>query len=430
MDASQAAGKNQNALGWKQDIAMRVAAHRRRMMQEEAALVREPEPVVEDTEERRRAAQIAALVAARYASAPSYQEMIAHRVEAAPVQAAVQQLTVVEEPSALFVPEIDIAQPEIVKPKIVEAETAVPPARMKKPSVSITSDTLLIATGPGPFAPEKQIADVGPLRIEMMADAPEMLAREMLPAHVIETPRELFAVRRVRPRLAEGVLSQHTDGQLRIFEVEPDQISTTPELPMQEAIRLEPVPIARELVEWHEVEYPAATAVSSPEAEVEEKVPGAPPMVRPGMRECERAATIVVETASLELRLMSMLVDFGVVSAMFLAGATLYLSSHAEGAPLPLKSLLLTGGAMLLFLWLGYQMVCLAFGGATLGMRYARIALCTFDDENPSRKEMCVRVLAQVLSLCPLGLGYLWACMDMDGLGWHDRMTHIYQRSY
>jgi hypothetical protein len=41
--------------------------------------------------------------------------------------------------------------------------------------------------------------------------------------------------------------------------------------------------------------------------------------------------------------------------------------------------------------------VCLAVSGATLGMRYAQINLCTFEDENPTRAAMCWRAVAQLL---------------------------------
>ena len=40
------------------------------------------------------------------------------------------------------------------------------------------------------------------------------------------------------------------------------------------------------------------------------------------------------------------------------------------------------------------------------------------------------RVFATVLAACPLGLGLLWMWMDDDRLGWHDRMSRMYQRAY
>ena len=63
-------------------------------------------------------------------------------------------------------------------------------------------------------------------------------------------------------------------------------------------------------------------------------------------------------------------------------------------------------------------------------MRYARIGLCTLSDDNPTRAAMRRRIFAQLLAACPLGMGYLWAFLDDDRLGWHDRISRIYQRSY
>jgi hypothetical protein len=63
-------------------------------------------------------------------------------------------------------------------------------------------------------------------------------------------------------------------------------------------------------------------------------------------------------------------------------------------------------------------------------MRYARIGLCTLTDENPSRSAMRRRIFALLLCACPLGIGVLWAWLDADRLGWHDRISRMYQRSY
>ncbi len=54
-----------------------------------------------------------------------------------------------------------------------------------------------------------------------------------IPANLIEFPRQLVAPRKARPRLAEGPLREEADetpeaAQLRIFEVEANQISTAP----------------------------------------------------------------------------------------------------------------------------------------------------------------------------------------------------------
>jgi len=77
-----------------------------------------------------------------------------------------------------------------------------------------------------------------------------------------------------------------------------------------------------------------------------------------------------------------------------------------------------------------YQLIFFTFSEATPGMRYARIGLCTFSDDNPTRSAMRRRIFAIILSACPLGIGFLWALLDDDGLGWHDRISRMYQRSY
>lgn len=89
-------------------------------------------------------------------------------------------------------------------------------------------------------------------------------------------------------------------------------------------------------------------------------------------------------------------------------------------------------GAAVVFsvLTLLYHLLFFTLAEATPGMRYARIALCTFSDQNPTRSAMRRRLFAMVLSACPLGIGFLWACLDDDRLGWHDRISRMYQRSY
>ena len=63
-------------------------------------------------------------------------------------------------------------------------------------------------------------------------------------------------------------------------------------------------------------------------------------------------------------------------------------------------------------------------------MRYARIALCTFGDGNPTRSAMRRRIVSTVMAACPLGLGLAWVLLDSEKLGWHDRMSRMYQRAY
>ena len=79
---------------------------------------------------------------------------------------------------------------------------------------------------------------------------------------------------------------------------------------------------------------------------------------------------------------------------------------------------------------IGYLLLSLSLTGQTAGMRYARIALCTFGDDNPTRSAMRRRLFSMGLSAVSLGLGFAWALLDDEKLGWHDRISRMYQRAY
>ncbi|MDP9038896.1 MAG: RDD family protein, partial [Acidobacteriota bacterium] len=97
---------------------------------------------------------------------------------------------------------------------------------------------------------------------------------------------------------------------------------------------------------------------------------------------------------------------------------------------LPLPSALGTLALTVAALALAYQLLFFTFSDATPGMRLAHVGLCTFADENPTRRAMRLRVLALVLSTVTLGLGHLWALLDQDRLTWHDLISRMYPRSY
>jgi uncharacterized RDD family membrane protein YckC len=136
-------------------------------------------------------------------------------------------------------------------------------------------------------------------------------------------------------------------------------------------------------------------------------------------------------TASFELRLMAAAVDACCVGAALVGFAAVVGELSGKNLlALPLPLLGATAAIVAGVLFVLYQMLFFTLGEATPGMRYARIGLCTFADENPTRSAMRRRVLATLLAACPLGLGLAWAWLDDDGLGWHDRISRMYQRAY
>ncbi len=125
---------------------------------------------------------------------------------------------------------------------------------------------------------------------------------------------------------------------------------------------------------------------------------------------------------------MAALVDVSLVLFGYLAFITIFAATSSQ---LPTGKPAIAGAvALLLAFFAAYQWIFVRWSDATPGMRYARIGLCTFNDENPTRSAMQWRLLALALSGAALGLGYLWALVDDDRLAWHDRISRIYLRAY
>ena len=154
------------------------------------------------------------------------------------------------------------------------------------------------------------------------------------------------------------------------------------------------------------------------------------------------AAAPLLLTAPLELRIMAAAVDACIVLAAMLAVAAAAIliigrlpafelhSTSSLAIVSQIAPFAAAGCAAFLVLTALYQVLFFTFSDATPGMNYARIGLCTFSDENPTRAQMRRRALAFLLSALPCGLGLLWTWIDTDRLTWHDRLSRLYQRSY
>jgi uncharacterized RDD family membrane protein YckC len=416
----------------KQQVAERLAAHRARRAQRSTGPVT---PITPPAPAKTRAAQIAAAVAERYSHSQSYRAFLAAEAEK-----AIRQAEAAAEVAALNAQAVADAQYKLLDE--LDQWTLTPPAE----------PTLVLAPEPPASAPSraphqasgsaltirlyedvahKPAESVASLRrqIPEPLDEAEGLALDEeiafrqspifeeplgppvdIPANLIEFPRQLVASRKARPRLAEGPLREDADQspdpmQLRIFEVEAAQISTAP--PVESA---EP--------EWSSIllsALPASAPIESAETQFN---PALPP-----------------QTAPLSLRAMAGIVDACIIAASLLCFAAAFaltvgnLSAEHAG-PISLRAAAISTAVVLGFLILLYHLLFFTLSEATPGMRYARIGLCTFSDENPTRAAMRRRIFAMFLSACPLGIGFLWACLDDDRLSWHDRISRMYQRSY
>ncbi len=357
-----------------------------------------------------RAARLAAKVAARYANAPSYSEILAEeariaaeaaRYAAQHASSATQALlagveTPKQQPAANETPVLSQAQAQILPQESQDAR----PSELLHPVSEPGRDSALHA------ARDSACKSASPLGKDSAADPLDdamVFPAQPLPVNLIEFPRELVAARKARPRLAEGPLREsfeetaHDQSQLRIFEVESENISKT-------------VKLQGAASEWSSIRLDARPA--SIIADEERSSP----------------LEIPLESAPLEDRLMAGIFDAALVLFAFVLFVFVFAACTAH--PPSDKPALLAGGLVLAGLFLLYQYLFFRFTEGTPGMRYAKIALCTFEDENPTRKAMRRRILFLALSAAPLGLGFAWACFDADRLGWHDRLSRMYQRSY
>lgn len=392
--------------GWKDEIAARVRARR-------GNRVSAHQPSLPGMEEAFSPEAVAARVAERYARLPSWREMLAAQAAKSTVDSLVAAAST--PPPADPVPQqLSIA----TEPALHETSAAEPEPEPYQPDLlrySVSIDSLPVARS----APPEAHALVSERSTEDPADPLEDAVIEPtlpLPATLITTPRELVAPRKARPRLAEGPLSEEGDSPESVVH----EHRTVANPPADQGVLASAHP---------DTEFPSAGADApvrpsewnsihlDTEAPIRERRKPSSPADEP-----------VLHVASLEDRAMAAMADCAwTLCAFLLFSAVFALSSTV----LPHgRSALIGAVAALLVMALLYQLLFFSLTDATPGMRYAKIALCTFDDENPSRSVLRGRIAALLLSALPLGLGFLWAVFDEDSLGWHDRITRTYQRSY
>jgi len=435
----------ESAAALKQIASERLAAHRRRRGDVRAAGT--SSAVETPAAPRVRASRVRDAVAARYKDSVTYREFLAQEAERALEQAhaeaevaarkAEAQMQLLEELQqwtdvdaglrGIAVADIPVAATEIME----EPPLAMPPVGMSQSeamafksssATDITTAGLTVRLYEDLSAIRPPIENARRVERRVETDESEHTALDAeiafrrapefepyvaqpvgVSGNLIEFPRQLVAARKARPRLAEGPLREETapEPQLRIFEVEPEQISAAPAEPASapewQSILLEGSPVAK--------------IVPQPEPQFH--------------------YTMQPQTAPLNLRLMAAVVDGCCIAGAMLGFAVIVAELAGArwiAAPLPELGAAIAGVAFAFFVL--YQMLFFTLGEATPGMRYARIGLCTFADSNPTRAAMRLRVLATLLAASPFGLGLAWAWLDDDGLGWQDRISRMYQRAY
>lgn len=421
-----------------------MAAHRERGSE----LAGEPETAAEARpNSSRRAQEAAARVAARYAQAPSYSEMLATEARAAlraaeaASRAALQAQAAAEsvlagieaanaaEPGARLEPdEMAAEQPRAAARKEFPASEASPfsdPFFARRPEArnAAHSEPQPILVRHHPVAALEPDADAA-LHAEtgraetysLEAEAIQMIEPVPIPGNLIEFPREVVASRKARPRLAEGPrAAAPASVQLRIFEIDPVAVPAEPEVEAgAEAAQSWVVPA------WPGIELaPHPESQSLPTAE-------APALHTEDAQAVDPAFTpaSALETAPATLRLMAMVVDSALVTGAVLTAA---LAAASRASTLPSLRVTEIGIGIALIVAAGlYETLFLTLGRATPGMIYARIRLANFEGQEPDCAERSRRLRALLVSALPAGLGLAWSLFDENHLSWHDRLSRTY----
>lgn len=142
----------------------------------------------------------------------------------------------------------------------------------------------------------------------------------------------------------------------------------------------------------------------------------------------ERPQSEVIPTpAALAQRLIAGVVDAATVAAavMLFDFAFVRMAEDDPHSRLALLFSLCVAGT----LWVVFQYLFLVYGRGTPGMRFAQLELASFDGKPLTILTRRNRAAASALSAASIGLGYAWAFVDEDQLGWHDRITRTLLRS-
>ncbi|HKT51599.1 MAG TPA: RDD family protein [Candidatus Angelobacter sp.] len=136
---------------------------------------------------------------------------------------------------------------------------------------------------------------------------------------------------------------------------------------------------------------------------------------------------VIARPAALPQRLIALVVDVATVAAAVMLFDIAFVRM-AEDNPHS-RLALLFGLCVSGTLWTVFQYLFLVHGKGTPGMRFAQLELTTFDGKRLTVMTRRCRAAASALSAASIGLGYAWAFVDEDQLGWHDRITRTLLRS-
>ena len=290
-------------------------------------------------------------------------------------------------------------------------------------------------------ARRRRPVDPNAMELDFPADAPHSFGPEPEDGRM-PPPPERFHEIVIPQNIIKPVMGRPEPTKvIRFPRTQPAYVPTVEEVMLEELEQAAPAPEAPRILEASEPDY--AFPAEPEEMESFE----IPPVARPSLRgqqldllpsfddiqlEPEEAridhdAEVIPRPAPMSQRLVSGLVD-AVIVFIATGAFALTFAEMAEEVPrssMALACMLAAGGIF----WLLFQYIFLVYRRATPGMDFAGLELCTFDGKATTMFERQSRAAASALSGFSMGLGYFWALVDEDRVGWHDRISRTHVRA-
>ena len=279
-------------------------------------------------------------------------------------------------------------------------------------------------------ARRRRAADPNALELDFSADTPYSFGAEQDGA--MPPPPERFHEIVIPQNMVKPVMGRPEPPKvIRFPRTQPAYVPTVEEVMLDELEQAVPAPEAPRIMEAYDsvpAELTPPEAAPSLGGEQMELLPSFSDIrLEPEDARYDDEHEVIPRPAPLGQRCVSGVVDAALVLIATGAFAITFLEL-AEEMPQSRMTLVCLLAAAGIF-WLLFQYIFLTYRRATPGMRMAQLELCTFEGKATTMFDRQTRAAASALSAFSIGLGYAWALVDEDRLGWHDRISQTHLRS-
>jgi uncharacterized RDD family membrane protein YckC len=284
-------------------------------------------------------------------------------------------------------------------------------------------------------ARRRRPADPNVMKLNFPADAPHSFGAGSEDGPAPPPPERFHEIMIPQNMVKPGMGKPDPSKVIRFPRTQPAYIPTVEEVMLDELEQAAPAPEAHRILEAYDPE-PLEIGLVEIEPQLRPSLEGQQMELLPSFSDIQlepeepridHDLEVIPRPAPMRQRLLSGLVDAGIVFIATGAFALTFLEA-AEDVPhsnMTLVCMLAAGGIF----WLVFQYIFLVYRRTTPGMNFAQLELCTFEGEATSMFERQCRAAASALSGFSIGLGYAWALVDEDRVGWHDRISRTHLRA-